>query len=190
VSDLQNIYSEKKTALDFDALTLHELSDYIVKTHHAYLKREMPQIVCYLQKVVSKHGNAHPEMVEIARLFNVLHAEMSAHLQKEEDLIFPAICQLESNQVQPASCTMQQAFALPFVDLENEHETAGNIMTEINKLTHNYTLPPDSCTTFTLLYASLKGFELDLHQHVHLENGLLFPKALKLDKERRMTTHN
>lgn len=192
VEDLQYIYSNKKGALDFTSIKLYELSEYIVHTHHSYVKKEMPQIISYLQKVASKHGSRHAELYKIAELFADLSNKMTVHMHKEEAIIFPAIKQLEQNGFQPVPFDTQTPgyLKLPVITLENEHEDAGNIMNEISKLTNNYTPPADSCTTFRLLFASLHAFEIDLHHHVHLENSILFPKALMLEKEIRMTTHN
>ena len=192
VAHLKNIYSNKKNALDFTNMKLYKLSEYIVHTHHSYVKKEMPQIIYYLQKVASKHGSKHVELYKIAELFADLSNEMTAHINKEEAIVFPAIKQLEQNGFRPVTFDKQtpEYLKLPVITLENEHEAAGNIMNEIRKLTDDYTAPTDSCTTFKLFYASLKAFEIDLHHHVHLENSILFPKALLLEKEIQMTTHN
>ncbi len=192
VEDLENIYSQITNAIDFKNITLTELTDYIINTHHSYVKKEMPQIISYLQKVGSKHGNRHPEVYKIAELFAEISNEMTAHLQKEEKILFPRIRQIEQNGHQPIPLEVKTPgdLALPIINMENEHEGAGAKMNEIRILSNNYTPPEDACTTFKLLYASLQAFEIDLHHHVNLENSILFPKALMLEKEIQTATHN
>lgn len=192
VKDLENIFSKTTNALDFKNIKLNELSEYIVNTHHTYVKKEMPQIISYLQKVASKHGNRHPELYKIAELFTEIFNEMTAHMHKEETILFPRIKLLEQNGSEPIPFAAKAVgyLTLPIIKMENEHEDAGNKLNEIRILSNNYTPPADSCTTFKLLYASLQAFEIDLHHHVNLENSILFPKALMLEKEIQMTTHN
>ena len=117
---------------------------------------------------------------------------MVEHMHKEEVILFPRIKQLEQTGFKPILPGTQTPgyLEMPIMILENEHEDAGNKLDAIRKLTNNYTPPADSCTTYKLLYACLHAFETDLHQHVHLENGILFPKALMLEKEIQKTAHN
>jgi regulator of cell morphogenesis and NO signaling len=192
VSDLQNIFSDDTGGVDFKKFKLQELSEHIIHTHHSYVKKEMPQIISYLEKVASKHGKAHTELYKVAELFGEISNEMSAHMDKEETVVFPRIKELEQNSIGLTALVVKTPgyLILPIIDMENEHEDAGNKMNEIRLLTNNYTPPADSCTTFKLLYASLQAFEIDLHKHVNLENSILFPKALLLEKEIQMTATN
>ena len=184
VEALENIYSAKTNELDFNSIKLYQLADYIVHTHHSYIKKEMPQILSWLEKVASKHGSMYSELYKISELFVELSNEMNHHMHNEETILFPRIKQLEQNGFEPVPFDIKhyQYLQLPIIDMEDDDEEADDKMAEIRKLTNNYTPPADSCTTFKLLYASLQAFEIDLHQYVHLENNILFPKALQLCK--------
>ena len=185
VEALENIYSAKTNELDFNSIKLYQLADYIVHTHHSYIKKEMPQILSWLEKVASKHGSMYSELYKISELFVELSNEMNHHMHNEETILFPRIKQLEQNGFEPVPFDIKhyQYLQLPIIDMEDDDEEADDKMAEIRKLTNNYTPPADSCTTFKLLYASLQAFEIDLHQYVHLENNILFPKALILEKQ-------
>ena len=152
----------------------------------------MSHIISFLQKVSSKHGNRHPELFKIVDLFNELEIEMIEHMEKEELIVFPRIKHLEKNGMHQLSyeAEMYEYLKLPIINIEVEHEDAGYKMNEIRLLTNNYTPPADACTTYKLMYASLNAFEIDLHQHVHLENSILFPKALALEKLIQLSARN
>lgn len=192
VAELQNIYASKTNELDFNKVKLYQLADYIVYTHHNYAKKEMPQILSYLEKVSSEHGNRHNELYKISALFVDLSNEMMHHMHNEETILFPRIKQLEQYSFAPILYDIKyfEYLLLPIIDMEDEHEDAGNIMAEIRKLTNNYVPPADACITFKLLYASFQAFEIDLHHHVHLENSILFPKALALERELKLNALN
>ncbi len=172
-------------AFPFEQLGLAQLADYIVNTHHEYVKKELPQIFAYIQKVASKHGERHPELYNIFEAVAAIKEEMEAHMQKEEMILFPRIKETEKlAAASPGQLQLQMAYLQsPITVMEQEHDHAGSLMEEIRKLTHNYQEPGDACTTYKLTYASLKAFETDLHQHVHLENNILFPKALELFRQ-------
>jgi regulator of cell morphogenesis and NO signaling len=183
LSDLEKTTQQNndKVSINFDNLSLSQLAEYIVTTHHEYVKKEMPAIAMYLQKVTSKHGGHHPEMLKVFEIFMAVKEEMEQHMQKEEVVLFPRIKELEKqigmgNQPQ-INITYLKA---PITMMEHEHDHAGSALAEIRQLTANYNPPADACTTYRLSFAALEAFELDLHQHVHLENNILFPKAMKL----------
>jgi regulator of cell morphogenesis and NO signaling len=161
---------------------LTQLANYIVSTHHDFIKREAPQIAAYLEKIASKHGDRHPELPGIAKLFTSVREEMDEHMNKEEMILFPRIKSMEeNNKSEQAGSRVNRSFlSTPIHMMEEEHDHAGKLMGEIRLLTHDYTPPQDACTTYKLAFASLRAFEMDLHQHVHLENNILFPKALQL----------
>jgi regulator of cell morphogenesis and NO signaling len=167
--------------INYETLSLSLLADHIVTHHHQYVKNEMPLIGMYLQKIAAKHGSRHPEMQDVLEVFIKLKEEMELHMQKEEQVLFPRIKATETMQ-QEESGTHSNATYLqaPIHVMEEEHDHAGEAMAAIRRLTNNYTLPEDACTTYKLSFAALEAFEKDLHRHVHLENNLLFPKALKL----------
>ena len=173
-----------KATINFNNLSLSQLSEYIVSTHHDYVKKEMPAIAMYLQKVAAKHGGHHPEMIKVLQVFTAVKEEMELHMKKEEAVLFPRIKELEKqlgagNQPQINIAYLKS----PILMVEQEHDHAGAALAEIRKLTANYNPPADACTTYRLSFAALEAFELDLHQHVHLENNILFPKALKMFNE-------
>lgn len=173
--------ADTKPSLDFEKMTLSQLCDYIVLTHHSYVKKEMPQLDAYLHKVSSKHGERHPELNKIFALFSAVKEEMEGHMKKEELILFPRIKELEKltareNANYQLNITYLQS---PITVMEQEHDHAGTLLHEIRLLTNDYTPPQDACTTYRLSFAALKAFEMDLHQHVHLENNILFPKAIQ-----------
>jgi len=183
VADLETTEqnSSDKVTIDYDKLSLTLLSEYIVMTHHSYVKNEMPQILSYLQKVAFKHGDHHPEMLKVLELFAAVEEEMEQHMQKEEQILFPRILEMEKWVAEGMEIRINHTYLqAPINMMEQEHDHAGQMLAEINKLTNNYNPPADACTTFKLSFAALQAFEMDLHQHVHLENNILFPKALQL----------
>lgn len=162
---------------DFNNMSLTELCEYIVRVHHAYVKKNMPEILNYVQRVSTKHGDRFPFMQEVYGLFDELAEEMTLHMQKEETVLFPRIKLVELNaHANNSSGYLAAAIAV----MEQEHDHAGTIMQKIRALTGNYNVQEQICTTFRLALNSLKAFEEDLHQHVHLENNILFPKSAKL----------
>jgi regulator of cell morphogenesis and NO signaling len=189
---VKSVHHVNDESQKFDSLSLTELAEYIVAAHHTYVKREMPPLLTYLQKITSKHGERHPELYKITALFTALKEEMEMHMQKEELILFPRIKETEKY------ATMQDGhlqFNLtylrsPISVMEQEHDHAGSIMAEIRDLSNNYTPPADACTTYKLAYSTLEAFEKDLHQHVHLENNILFPKAISLFKNFNETILN
>lgn len=192
--DLENVFIKDNNGvpIDFNKMDLIQLSDYIVHTHHAYVKNEMPQIQAYLQKVSSKHGDRHPDLYKIFQIFNAVKEEMDGHMKKEELVLFPRIKELqklannENARLQLNIGYLQS----PITVMEQEHDHAGNLLNEIRILSNNYAPPQDACTTYRLCFAALKAFELDLHQHVHLENNILFPKAIEILRGLQTTVLN
>lgn len=167
--------------LNYDLLSLSQLVDYIVATHHSYVKQEMPQIQSYLERVASKHGDRHPEMRKVAKIFAAVKEEMEEHMQKEERILFPRIKEAEKQSSDPDKIKLNISYLQsPIYMMEEEHDHAGAALAEIRELTGNYNPPADACTTYRLCFAALQAFETDLHQHVHLENNMLFPKAIGL----------
>lgn len=166
-------------ALSFSAMSAGELTKYIVSHHHEYVKQSMPLIYSHLEKVAFKHGEHYPYMKEVLTLFSVVKEEMTSHMEKEEVILFPRINELEKNINTHRSANYPANFINgPVTVMENEHEQAGDILDKIRELTHDYMAPADACTTFKLSLAELEEFEADLHRHVHLENHILFPKAM------------
>lgn len=177
LAELNNAIETQSAAIDFNALSLTSLADYIVRTHHTYVKFNMPQIYNYVLRVATKHGERFPYMKEVFQLFSEIQEEMNQHMLKEERVLFPRIKELETNGA--LDVPLEYYTGLINV-MEEEHDRAGSLMQQIRELTNNYTAPESACTTFRLSLASLQDFEADLHQHVHLENYVLFPKAIAL----------
>ena len=183
IADLEQIPAGHSSSvqINFDRFTLTQLIGYIVNTHHSFVKKEMPVIFGYLQKVSSKHGDRHPELKKVSDLFAAIKEEMEHHMQKEELVLFPRIKDIEKQVADGKEIVINGSYLLSPVNImEQEHEHAGSMLAEIRQLANNYTPPPDACTTYKLSFAALEIFEKDLHQHVHLENNILFPKALQL----------
>jgi len=164
--------------------SLAGLVSHIVEKHHAYCREEGLRLRPLLAKVVSKHGERHPELGEIQELFASLQDELSMHMMKEEKMLFPYIVDLEE-----AATHKSAPPRAPFGTVQNpvrmmvqEHDDAGKLIKEIRGLTGNFTAPEDACTSFKVLYRGLEAFEADLHQHIHLENNLLFPRAISLEE--------
>jgi regulator of cell morphogenesis and NO signaling len=185
VDEVTNLLKEEtRQPIDFDKLSLSELVEYIVSTHHAYTKRELPQIFAYLQKVSSKHGERNPELCLIFETFSELKEEMELHMKKEELILFPRIKELETGIKSPSNSNIQA----PISVMEDEHDHAGRCLDQIRQLSNNYAPPSDACTTYRLSFAALQAFEKDIHQHVHLENNILFPKAIEAFAQRTTTS--
>lgn len=169
---------------DFASWDAGFLADYIVNTHHRYINQTIPVIFQYTHKVAKVHGSRHPEAIEIADLFLQVTNELNRHMMKEERVLFPFIKKLAEAKKTGTSLEAPQFATVenPIRMMESEHEEVGLLMDRIRQLSGGYTPPADACTTFRLSYAKLKEFEDDLHHHIHLENNILFKKALELEK--------
>lgn len=170
---------------DYSSWDLSFLADYILNTHHKYVKRAIPIIYEYVVKVSNVHGERHPEANVIAEKFLMITDELNRHMCKEEDVLFPYIKHLSiaADNGMKIESSPFGTLKNPINMMEHEHDVVGKLMDEIRILTNNYTPPADACTTYKLSYAKLKEFEDDLHKHIHLENNILFPKAIELEKE-------
>lgn len=151
------------------------LCDYIVNTHHKFVIKSLPELVQYTQKISSVHGDRHPELIEVADLFSQINRELLQHLKNEEEVLFPAI-KKAVNSVNPQ---IKNLIKSEISRMSGEHEFAGGSMDKINEITKNYFVPADGCNTYRVAFKLLQQFEDDLHIHVHLENNILYPKALK-----------
>ncbi|HRA60691.1 MAG TPA: iron-sulfur cluster repair di-iron protein [Bacteroidia bacterium] len=183
-ADLLKLENTPSGSQNFDKWELDFLCDYIVNTHHAYVAESTPMILSYAQKVTNVHGHAHPPVIEIYRLFMDVANELAPHMKKEELVLFPYIKKLVKAKNEKAVPEKSHFGTIqnPISMMEAEHETAGNLLKEIAKLSNNYSVPEWGCNTFKALYAKLDEFEQDLHIHVHLENNILFPKATNLER--------
>ena len=171
--------------IPYNDWSLDFLADYIVNTHHSYDKKTLPELTGYATKVASVHGQQHPELYKIKTLVDEINAELSAHMIKEEKILFPyikALVSAQSNEQVPQAAHFGTV-KNPINMMEMEHELVGKNKEEIRVLSNNYTVPEDGCASYSLLFNMLDEFENDLHLHIHLENNILFPKALDLEKK-------
>jgi regulator of cell morphogenesis and NO signaling len=177
-----NCLSERENFKDWD---LAFLSDYIIQKHHHYIKHNVPIISQLLAKVVDTHAENHPELREIREIFTELSEELISHLQKEEMILFPYLKNLAGaekyNLENPQVCV--KTIQNPIKIMETEHEEASILLKLIRNLSQNYALPPEACATYRLVFEKLQAFEKDLFQHIHLENNILFPKAIQAEKK-------
>jgi regulator of cell morphogenesis and NO signaling len=162
---------------------LDQLADYIVTKHHAYIETQIPEILRLLDKVCRRHGEEHPELQGIKQSFQAIADELTTHMKKEELILFHWIKRLAAMEAgeMPFGKPHFGTVANPIGMMEAEHENVGNEFETIGKLSNEYTLPEGGCMSFWQTYHLLKGFEADLHMHIHLENNILFPKAIALE---------
>lgn len=167
----------------FKTWDLGFLADYIEANHHGYVRGAVSTILQHTRKVASVHGERHPEVVHIARIFEEIAQELTHHMMKEEHILFPYIREMaaQARAGRPMPPPPFGSIQNPIRMMEMEHESAGGGMQRIRELSGNHTPPADACTTFRVTYQELLEFERDLHQHVHLENNILFPKAVELE---------
>ncbi|MBX3165199.1 MAG: iron-sulfur cluster repair di-iron protein [Bacteroidetes bacterium] len=180
----QVVQQNNNQSTDFNTWELDLLADYIEKKHHRYVEQKIQEIKPFLNKVVKVHGSQHPELPEVEQLFNGSAGELTAHMKKEELILFPFIRNMvkakNANEAfnPPPFGTVQNPVAM----MQHEHDVEGERFRKISALTQNYTPPADACNTYRVTFALLKEFEDDLHLHIHLENNILFPKAVEMEK--------
>lgn len=164
-------------ATDWTQRSLSELIDHIESTHHAFLREELPRLTGLIDKVARVHGKSAPWMVEIKNVFDELRPDLEAHMRKEEEVVFPIIRALEKGDPLPDASELG---ADPIHLMEEEHDAAGAALDQMNTLSEGYTPPEGACGTFRAALEGLARLEADMHQHVHKENNLLFPRARTL----------
>lgn len=186
VSDLNALLqSQTNTSIDYQSWPLDLLADYIEKKHHRYVVEKTQEIIPYLNKICSVHGERHPELFEIKDHFVASAGELAAHMKKEELILFPFVRKMvaatqANNEIEAAHFGTVQN---PIEMMMNEHSAEGDRFRLIEELSNGYTAPEDACNTFRVAFALLKEFEQDLHLHIHLENNILFPKAIAMEKQ-------
>jgi regulator of cell morphogenesis and NO signaling len=160
-------------------MTMTQLADHIEQTHHVYLKRELPRLVEISRKVASVHAGKSPTLKELAQVVDAMASEMTNHLAKEEEILFPALRELET--VGHISHACFGTVANPIRMMEHEHDTVGEMLARIRQLTADYNTPEWGCNTYRAMTDGLRQFEADTHQHVHKENNILFPMAIEAE---------
>lgn len=168
---------------DWATAPLAELAEFIRSTHHAYTRDAIARIPLLLDKVCAKHGPSHPEVLRIRDAFAALAQELGAHLMKEEMVLFPYIARMEEAVLagEPILPPPFGTVANPVRMMMNEHDGAGDLLRQIRQASNNFATPADACMTFQTVYRALEEFETDLHQHIHLENNILFPRAIAME---------
>lgn len=169
--------------VNYSELSLTDLVAHIVATHHAFTKEEMLRLNLLFQKVTGVHAVRHPELGQLQTLFHQLGEDLSPHMMKEENVLFPYIVNLEESALRNAPLRRP-----PFMTVQNpirmmllEHETVGEILRDMRRVSSDYVAPADACISYRTLYQALETFERDLHQHIHLENNVLFPRAADME---------
>ena len=183
-AELDNTKEFMQPVENYDHWNLDFLADYIYNKHHIYYYDEEPIISDLLQKVINRHGSHFPELQDVNTLYSTLTNELKDHFSKEEEIVFPFIKALVqanktgNKEVLQSQLTLTQPVRL----MESDHEAAGQILARLNQLTNGYNAPEGACNSFQFLYKKLKELEDDMHQHIHLENNILFPKAIELER--------
>ena len=169
---------------NWQAETLSELLAHIQSTHHVYTREEIARLGPLFDKVCSVHGRNHPELLRLREIFSGLAEELTTHLMKEEMVLFPYILRMEEAVVakEPVLPPPFGSVRNPVAMMMSEHEGAGNALRDMRQIAHGYAAPADACISFQTLYQALAAFEADLHQHIHLENNVLFPRAIEMEQ--------
>ncbi|HMD98182.1 MAG TPA: iron-sulfur cluster repair di-iron protein [Terriglobia bacterium] len=169
---------------DWQEEPLADLIAHIQSTHHKYVREELARLEPLFEKVCSVHGKNHSELLAMHATFQGLAEELTMHMMKEERVLFPYIARMEESVIQK-----EPVLPAPFGSVQNpvammihEHDSAGNALRALRESSDGYSAPPDACVSFRTLYQALAAFEADLHQHIHLENNILFPRAVALEQ--------
>jgi len=190
LAELSAALGEAPDSPDWQQAPLSELIAHIQATYHEPLRDELPRLSAMLAKVVQRHGQRLPEtLLPLQATFDSLHRELIDHMAKEDRVLFPAVAALESSADGDWTIGGLGSLDQPIDVMEAEHEAAGEALARMRRLTGGYAPPEDACPTFRGLYYGLAELERDMHQHVHLENHILFPRAAQLARERRQGTH-
>lgn len=169
-----------ETLVDWNKVPLVELCEHIVETHHAFLREELPRLTSLMNDVLAAHGESMPNLRELQTALTGLVAELEPHMMKEEQVLFPAIRLLEESAKAPVFPF--GSVGNPISVMEHEHSAAGDALATMRRLTNGFQVPSGACTKLTALFEGLANLEEDMHLHVHKENNILFPKAVKLEQ--------
>ncbi|MCQ9640940.1 iron-sulfur cluster repair di-iron protein [Chryseobacterium sp. WG14] len=184
-AELESLPANEGSSMDFGSWPLDLLTDYIEKKHHRYVEEKTTVLQAFLDKLCKVHGNRHPELFEINTLFNESAHDLAAHMKKEELILFPFVRNMIKAKISgevlphPAFGTVENPVSM----MQHEHSVEGDRFRRIAEITNEYLPPADACNTYKVAFAMLQDFENDLHKHIHLENNILFPKAIQLEKE-------
>ena len=179
---IQLLETKSEGTIDFKSWPTDLLIDYIEKTHHRYVEEKSIVLLAFLDKLCKVHGERHPELFSINELFKGSAGELAQHMKKEEFILFPFVKKMES-AIRNGGAIEQPPFGTvenPIAMMREEHENEGERFVKIAELSNNYIPPADACNTYKVTFAMLQEFEQDLHKHIHLENNILFPKAIEM----------
>lgn len=184
IAELESGMPEGSVTVDFKSWPIDLLADYILKFHHRNIRRQGPEIAALLDKVCRAHGDSHPELYEVQTLFNESLLDLENHLEKEEMVLFPYIYELcnAREHGRPVPHFHCGTIESPIAVMMAEHDAEGERYREISRLTNNYIVPEDGCDSYRLLLEKLKAFEEALHHHIHLENNIVFPRAIAMEE--------
>lgn len=185
IKDIESVTSPTSESIDFKSWPLDLLVDYILKIHHRNIRNKGPKLQELLDKVCQVHGSKHPTLYNVQVLFQQSLSDLNQHLDKEELVLFPYIyemvkAKLDNTVLQEFHCGSIKA---PISVMLAEHDAEGERYRHIERLTNEYAVPDDACDSYRLLLQELKDFETALHQHIHLENNIVFPRAIQLETE-------
>jgi len=168
---------------DWQQQLLDDLITHITSVHHKFVREESPRIEALASKVAGVHGKNHPELLEVQEVFSALAEELRVHLMKEEEILFPYVLRMEESVLagEPAPPAMFGTVMNPVRMMMQEHDGAGDALRSLRSITYNYAIPEDACISYRTLYQALPDYEADLHQHIHLENNILFPRAIAME---------
>lgn len=174
--DVLEAVAQEASAADWTGMTMTDLVAHVESTHHVYLREALPRVDALAAKVADVHGESHPELIDVRSAFSELRADLEPHLLKEENVLFPMIRELGSATEAPSfHCgTLQNPIAV----MAAEHDSVGELLARLRRLTSGYTVPTDGCASYQALYSGLAELEADTHLHVHKENNELFPQAI------------
>ena len=185
VEELTHASNTSSGTTDYVSWPSDLLIDYIEKKHHRYVEEKTPVLLQFLNKLCKVHGERHPELFRINELFFQSAGDLAAHMKKEELILFPFIKKMlkAKKERQPLEMPHFGTVENPVAMMKDEHTTEGERFEAIAQLTDNYNAPADACSTYRVTFAMLQEFEQDLHTHIHLENNILFPRAIAMEKE-------
>lgn len=183
LAELETNYAIEKDTNTYHTWGIDFLSDYICNNHHKYVETKIPEIKHYLDKISKVHGENHPELYQIQKLFHESANELTTHMKKEELILFPYFKKLAKadrgdKMISIVSFTSVEN---PIAMMHEEHDNEGHRFRKISELSNHYTPPKDACTTYKVAFSMLLEFEEDLHKHIHLENNILFRKAIEIE---------
>src|SRR5690554_1636894 len=186
-AELEKVFNtHNEESMDYNLWPLDLLADYVEKKHHRYVEERIPLLLQYLNKLCKVHGDVHPELFDITQLFSETAGELTAHMKKEELILFPYIRKMlkKSKDGSPAvDAPHFQTAKNPIKMMMQEHENEGDRFEQIAALTQKYSPPADACSTYRVTYSLLDEFERDLHKRIHLENNILFPKSIEYEEK-------